>query len=144
MTGTAAIERPAPDNAGESTALGDGGDIDKVVGGENIRLQRIANLERRIFLGAEFLDLLRRRILQTGLGHVAAGGLRRVLGLAGAETELDGAVAVISLGPERQHGAGTCFDDGDGDENARVGVNLGHAQLLSNNALHSRLPPVRS
>ena len=80
-------------DTGEALADRDAADVDELAGDEVADMDLGADLEQRVLVDPELADL--RLGLDLGLGEVAAHRLGDVLGLARADAELDGAVAVL-------------------------------------------------
>jgi hypothetical protein len=70
---------------------------------------------------------------------VARLRLVHLAGVDGAEAELDGAVAVVLVGPYLGHDARAGLDQGDRDEAVALVPDLGHPELAAQDAAHVAL-----
>jgi hypothetical protein len=159
----------ALDDAGEAVALRRTGDVDVLALLEDVERDLLAGLEGGDLLGgqAQLADeplgrglahleevaahRLRRPAVEQGVARVGALRLlellvgnvaRRLVGKA----DLDGVVALLLRGLHLQHGAGARFDGGHGHGCPVLVVDLGHADLATQDALapvHGRGPSAR-
>jgi hypothetical protein len=124
----------ALDRALEALADPDSRDLDLVAGLEDLHGDRVAAIQ--IARAAE-LDQVALAVLEPGLLEVAQLGLGELLVFAVFEGQLDRRVAVALGGAYLGDGTGPCFDDGHGDAVAVVVEELGHAELLADDARHA-------
>ncbi len=121
------------DRALEPLAFGDAGDADGLAVFECLDGDRVADLQ----IGhVAKLDQMPLAVLETGLLEVAQLGLRELLVLAVLERQLDGRVAVGLRRAHLRDRARAGLDDGDRDAVAVVVEQLGHAELLADDARH--------
>src|SRR3954451_12249674 len=137
----AGLEPVALDRALEALALRGPGDLDLLAGLEGLDRDGLADQELARLV-AELHDVLHGR--RVGLAQVPELGLGEVLLLRRAEGELDGLVAVALVGADARHRAGPGLQDGDALDDAVVGEDLGHAELLGEDRGHLRQPDLDS
>src|SRR6185436_7761031 len=131
--GGAAAEVVALDHALEARALARPHDVDALPRLELLHLDLVADLGLVPALEAELTDAAARG--QAGLVEVALPGLGDALDLAVLDQpELHRRVAVLLLRLALHDDAGPGLQDGDGDRPSVLGVDLGHADLLADDA----------
>src|SRR4051794_1702916 len=135
--GTQALEAVPLHDTGGALALGPADDVDLLADledlGRDLLAGRVLGRVRRADLGDEAPRG------HTGLGEVPGQGLVHLAGVDRAEGDLDTVVAVVPAVPHLRDDARTGLDDGHGNEPAGRVLDLGHAELLAQHALHLSL-----
>ena len=125
------VEVPTLDGALEALALGGTGDVDSLDLSEVGHGDLVAGAVLAGVLDANLAQVAHR--LDALGGKVASERLVDVLGLDVAKADLDGLVAVGSLGLDLRHRAGACLNDGDGHDVVVLIPHLSHPDLAAEN-----------
>src|SRR5699024_682374 len=132
VTGALAGEAVALHDTRVALALGGAGDVDDGAVGEHVHAHFLADLEGR-GVGDPQLDQVPARG-DPGLGVVAGDGLVDLARVDGAERQLHGLVAVPLCGAHLGHHARPRLDDGHRDDPVVLVEDLGHAELVAQDA----------
>ena len=135
-----ATEAMAVDDALEAASLGRADDLDAVARLELLDGQTLADL---VHAGIGHLELLEelRRVIQVGLGGMAAFRLGRILFLLRAEAQLHRRVTVVVRVLHLHDRTRTGLHHRDRHGSTVITEDLGHAQLLTDQPGHTANPP---
>src|SRR5512139_1919860 len=125
---------------GEALALGGAGDVDLLAGLEELDGDLLADRVVGSVGGAELDEVAARG--DAGLLEVAGHRLVDLARVDGAERHLDGAVAVALGAADLRDDTGAGLDDRHGDQAVVSVPDLGHAELLAQDALDGALSSV--
>lgn len=133
VRGAETTEVVALHDTGETLALALAGDVDVLPGLEGVGEDLLAEGVLGGVVGADLGEVTARR--DVVLAEVVAQGLVDLARVDLPVAELDGGVAVLLRSADPGHHARTGLDDGDRDHPVRLVEDLGHAELLAQDAL---------